>query len=693
MAQTKKIVTNKFKVRNAEQFIQAVTTREHTYYVFAGRHIPYTPDDASIPTPNNSTLSTTIDVTNNMIFGKRVTDQDISYMVERSEWTSGTVYDMYSHDVDLTGLSFYVFAPDGADWSVYKCLANGNGAASVVMPTGRDSKPIESPVDGYLWQYMTTIQGSTYNKFKTPLFAPITANTTAQANTIPGTVDYIKVVDGGFGYNNYFAGSFRLEDIRLSGVSTTYGILESASSINDYYQGCVIKMTSGAAAGEYREIVNYTIEDNKKKISLASAFTNNPQATDTYEIYPLVYVFADGNQTANCVARAIIDSAAGNSVSRIEILDPGANIREADAHLIPKGVVGVSANAVLTPVISPPGGHNSNIYNELNANRVGVVVSFQGSEGGFIPAANDYRTLGIVKDPLFDNLQLTIETSSPSSIGAFTIGETVYQYRPIKLAGVVDTDGSNVVTGTSTYFDDSIVAGDYILITDNSSLNHIGQVSSVESNTSLTLTKDVPFTVENYDINLVKLGRSGVVQDYTMGQLNLSNVNIANVMTSVDRIIGMTSSASSIVLSQKLNYFDVNNSIDTYLAASTYAGSITGAFDEDEKVTQPSALVVLDAANTANVYANVLLSYQPEARVHSSVVQAGDDYVYLTNVKRIFNTGGTATGEQTDAALSISNKYSSDIVKDSGDVLYIENVDPISRASNKSETVKIILEF
>ena len=691
MAQTKKIVTNKFKVRNAERFIESVGLRDHNYYVFTARHLSYEPDDATILQPDNSVKQTTYDITDNLIFGKRITDQDVVHMIDRNEWTSGIIYDMYEHDVDMTNKTYYVYTPDGADWNIYKCLSNGYGSPSTVMPTGRDSKPIDSPVDGYLWQYMTTITNVIYNKFKTPLYAPVVANTIAQSNTTPGTVEFIKVTDPGFGYKNYFTGSFRLEDLRLSGVNTTYSILESASSINDFYQGCVIKMISGAAAGEYREIVNYTIEDNKKKIFLDSAFTNNPQPTDAYEIYPLVYVFADGSQTVNCVARAIIDPAAGNSVSRVEILEPGENIRSADAHLIPKGVVGVSANAVLTPIISPPGGHNSNVLAELNANKVGVAVTFEGSEDGYIPATNDYRTVGILRDPKFNNLQLTIDT--PNSIGAFTIGETVCQYRPIRLTGTANTYSNTTVTGTNTLFDDSLEAGDYVLITDNSSQNFISQVEAVESNTRITLTANVPFSVDNYYINLVKLGRSGTVQDYTLGQLNLSNVDQANLMLTENKVIGLTSSATTIVNSQLLNYFTVTNSINTFVGASTFVGGVNGIFDEDETVSQPSSLVVLDAANTANVYANVLLSYQPTAKVHSYVEQDGDDYIYVTNVKRIFTIGKEATGEQTEVAISISNKYSSDVAKDSGEVLYIENVDPISRASNKSETIKIILEF
>jgi len=668
MAQTQKLVSTNFKVYNAERFIQSVTDRESTYYVFAGKHTTYEPDDSVIEVPNNSVQSLSYDQTDNMIFGKRLTSQDVVHMIDRNEWTSGSVYDEYNNNTDLTTKSFYVYAPDGANWNIYKCLLNGSNNASIVMPTGRDHKPVESPVDGYIWHYMTTVDGAYYNRFKTPLYAPITANTIYEANTTPGTIDCFKITDAGLGYDNFFVGSFRQEDLRLGGVESTYSILESASSINYFYQGCVIKMTSGAAAGEYREIVNYTIEDNKKKIFLASAFTNRPLATDTYEIYPLVYVFADGNQTANCVARAIIDSGAGNSVSQVEVLDPGRNIRAADAFLIVKG---------------------SDSLRELGANKVGVVIDFEGTEGGFIPAANDYRTVGILKDPLFNNLILT----TTSSIGAFVVGETVEQYRAIRLTGLVATNSTTTVTGTSTLFEGSVIVGDRVLISDGSSQNFSTTVASIASNTSLTLSSAVPFTASNYYISLVITGRTAEVEDVNVGSITVTNVDIKNVLTNVDGIIGDTSSSTAIVTGQTLNGFAVGNSIETFLGVSTLVGTITGAYEEDENVSQPSALVVTNAANPANTYANVLLSYQPVAKYHSSQETEGDDLVYVTNLKRIFNNNETITGEVSDATLLLSNKYNGDLIKDSGQVIYVENVDPISRAGNKSETIKIILEF
>jgi hypothetical protein len=66
----------------------------------------------------------------------------------------------------------------------------------------------------------------------------------------------------------------------------------------------------------------------------------------------------------------------------------------------------------------------------------------------------------------------------------------------------------------------------------------------------------------------------------------------------------------------------------------------------------------------------------------------------LTNVKGNFTAGeGGVIGSSSGATLTIQSVTKSDIVKGSGEVLYIENITPIPRSNNQSETFKFILEF
>jgi hypothetical protein len=65
----------------------------------------------------------------------------------------------------------------------------------------------------------------------------------------------------------------------------------------------------------------------------------------------------------------------------------------------------------------------------------------------------------------------------------------------------------------------------------------------------------------------------------------------------------------------------------------------------------------------------------------------------VTNQLGIINTSDTVVGQTSGATFTITSKYPGDIVVDSGDVIYIENFPAIERASDRSETIKVIVEF
>jgi len=64
--------------------------------------------------------------------------------------------------------------------------------------------------------------------------------------------------------------------------------------------------------------------------------------------------------------------------------------------------------------------------------------------------------------------------------------------------------------------------------------------------------------------------------------------------------------------------------------------------------------------------------------------------IYNLDEAGVRNIVGVTSGATLE---NLSNKYPGDFVVGSGQVLYIENLDPITRSNNKSEIIKIILEF
>lgn len=795
MATTQKLVTSNFNVHSAASFVNTFSNDD--YFIFAGKHTPYANGDTVITTPTDSVLTTHIDVYNNMIFAKRVSESDVLQMIPKYTWTSNTHYDRYDHrDGDLLSKQFYVMVDDESEYNVYKCLYNGSNSSTTAYSTiapsrvgsSADLVPMETG-DGYIWKYMYTITKTEYEKFATSTFIPITANTDVIAGAVPGTVELIDVVSAGAGYSNYIAnGIFKTADINIGGINTVYGAPDDAVAIDDFYQGCVIKITSGTGAEQYRRIVNYEGVSTQKKFILDAPFTIIPQVTDTYEVYPYVYVWGDGSESSVADGRAIINPS-GNTITRVEMLSVGEGYRYGESHVSEMpDTLPISINsayiqipdvvsqdqdfapATLQPIISPKGGHGSDPWAELGAKYACISTKFTNSESGTIPVQNDFRQIGLLKNPKYTNVDLVLKSGNTN--GSFEIGETVYQFRQFKLLGNVNittanttiiktnfgklsntativnagtgydstvdtltfnntgTGGSgaaatftnnvsgaitgitfsnnginytsaplvSIVTSTgsngsitvaldnpqSTVFMDSFVPGDYVLVQKGSS-NFLSKVTNVPTDYQITVADAPLFTANNAEISALVLGASGTVTSISADQITLSNV--AGVFTTGSKVIGVNTGATSVIDTS----IQVNDRAAGAFTTAVQLTRLVGNFEsgssdfiEDELVTQ-----------------NSLIAYaKPYGYLHHAEIGAGedDDVLYISNKFGIFNLDPagvrTIVGDTSGATFDrLSNKYPGDFVVGSGEVLYLENLDPITRSDNKSEIIKIILEF
>ena len=682
---TKQIITKKLNVEAAESFVQSVQTAS-SYYVFAAKHTPYANGDSVIPMPSDTT-KTQIDIYNDMIFGKRVKYNDVSNMVRRYDWTLDTVYDMYDDtDANLADKKFYVAVNSGTVTYVYKCLFNNYGAKSTVEPYGTDADPFETPNDGYIWKYMYSVDEFIMNKFSTVDYMPVVIDNSVTAGAVAGSIDVITIDDAGRGYDNYIPeGEF--ESVRIGENSLLYGIGLSASSLDNYYNGCIIKITSGDAAGQYRVINDYQfdVENNKKIITIENSFNGVVRAGDTYEIYPNVFVYdTSGTRLSDCYARAIIDSTSANSISKVEILNAGSGYRSAIATIQVNDIVPVTIDASLRVILSPEGGHGSSIHNELFAKYVGVNTYFIGDE---VPLSinNDYRTIGIIKDPLFADVSIALDSSR--TVGQFVVGESVYRYKPIKLAGSVQVTANNVVYGSGVNFEEALRNSDQVIINDGAS-NFFATVSEIASNNVLKVTSSSSFVASNCSITLVETDLYGTVSSFSTSQLNLTSVSTKNLSIG-SNILGAESFCTTAANTVARPFVFINerdaDEFSGFNQLTKFVGSVSQAgFIEDEIIAQES----------------VTGFAQPQARFHSIVDSVGglDDTMYVTNVKNSFLTAsggsdGTIKGLTSNSYFIVSNKYSGELIPDSGEILYLENLNPITRKANQTEVVKLVLAF
>lgn len=803
MSVTQKLVTTNFNVENATSFVDSFANND--YFVFAGKHTPYPGSDAVLTTPVDSLKSTNLDVYDNMIFAKRITSNDVAHVIPKYLWTANTFYYKYDHtDGDLYGKNFYTVVDDSTEYNVYKCLFNASNSSvqvnSTVAPTTKSLNHIKTG-DDYIWKYMYSITKTQYEKFASINYVPVIANTTVQAAAVPGSVELIDIVTAGKGYNNYIStGVFRTTDLKVGGVSTIYGAPDDAVAEDDYYTGCVLKITNSTvgAANQYRRIVDYRGVGGQKIFTLNEAFATAPAASDTYEVYPYVYVWGDGSETTPAEGMAIIDSTTANSIVEIEMLSVGVGYRYGESYAgetpntvpittdsafiqLPLSVSGVSTfqAATLRPIISPTKGHGSDPVSEFGAKRICISTKFTNSEGGAIPTENDFRQVGIIKNPLYTNVDLILRNSSTVG-GSFQVGETVHQFKQFKLHGNVSiTAASNVITKTdlgrvsttvtianvgSNYanssdvsvfanntgtggsgfaatatvisntinsitvtnqgnnyttlpalqinavtsgsgaqilasfsnpqtpvFKDSFSAGDYVLVTKGSN-NFLSTVSSVPYDYQVVVANNAGFTASDCDISALVLQASGKVTSVSVGQITLSNV--AGVFTEESRIIGLTSNVTSVIETTAIAgqaSIQVNDKAASAFNTAVQLTRLTGNFPtsgtnfiDDEVVEQTG-----------------LISYaQARGAFHHIELGGGsdDDIMYISNKFSTYNLDPTGArpiiGASSGAMLEyLNNKYPGDFVVGSGQILYIENLDPITRAGNKSEIIKIILEF
>ena len=96
------IVTDQFRILNASNFVDSVSdTNSNSYYVFLSLPNPSvvgygrsTNWDSNTPSPVDN-LDYLSHVKDTMVFGKKITVNDVRRLVRRVDWKQGTTYEMY----------------------------------------------------------------------------------------------------------------------------------------------------------------------------------------------------------------------------------------------------------------------------------------------------------------------------------------------------------------------------------------------------------------------------------------------------------------------------------------------------------------------------------------------------------------------------------------------------------------------
>lgn len=205
------IVTTQHRILASDSFERAV--KETPIYIFIGGTSPWL--DENDPPLIKDSVEDIAFAYDELIGAKRVMPNNIISVIPRIDWVAGNIYDEYSDKVDLINDKnpitddYYKFYVVTDEFAVYKCLFNNYNGVSTSKPSGSSVTPFQTP-DGYIWKFMYNIRANDAFTYMTPNWIPCytlkyndgSSQWLVQNSAVSGTIDVIKMVDGGIGYNS-----------------------------------------------------------------------------------------------------------------------------------------------------------------------------------------------------------------------------------------------------------------------------------------------------------------------------------------------------------------------------------------------------------------------------------------------------------------------------------------------------------
>jgi len=504
------IVTRKFRIHNASQFKEMFDEAANDrLYLFIGRVRPW-PSEGSPPTPTDSVESTDFDYWRTMLAAKRIQAGDVSYSIARYDWETGKRYrefnssDTSLYDTPASSNTYYVMTDD---FNVYKCLFNNKDAVSTVEPTGTATSTLVT-ADGYHWKYMYNITAADALKFQTTSYIPVQTLSANNGSTqwpvqeaaANGTVNIIDITSGGSSYETHVG---TLASVTSSSIVV---LASGASATDNIYNDSALYISGGTGSGQAAlKIVDYV--GSSKTVTLASGFSPTPDGTSTYVLAPLVTVKGDGTTTATAFANV-----ASGAVNYVSMINEGANYSQAFVTLTANSSHGSGATA--EAYIAPPGGHGYDAVKELSAHNIIMNVQLSGSEGDTFPTVNDFREVGILKNPTLSanggqansaSYDQTVQLSltSVSGSGRYTVDEVITGGTSAATGRVVSFSNTNSANTTGTLRVSNLGA--------NASYTNSETLTGGSSGLTATLGSQAEGSLTNYDGELLYIENRSAV--------------------------------------------------------------------------------------------------------------------------------------------------------------------------------------
>jgi hypothetical protein len=633
-------------------FITNVSKSHKSYYLYFGKPTPWTAangniDDTNVLVANASVSQHEAVIYNDISFGLKISNNNIAQMVPRYNWANNTYYDRYDQtDGNLYNKQFFVVTDN---YEVYKVIDNNNGANSTIKPSLTTPYGTFSTADGYVWKYMYTVETNANTNFTSNTYIPVTPNANVSGNSIGGTIDVIRITNGGSNYQTYYSGY-----LTSSVNNYTVSIDNNASPFNDYYTGSSIYLNSGYGSGQIRKISKY--DGLNKLVTVDTPF-------QTYAVFNLSNVtgaFNIGNiLTQNLDSIAYLYGQGSFNV--------GDTIQQSDTNA--NGTI-VTANSTVFKVTRNSGSNtfslNTPFYNTTQSGTLqsGTANVTAGANIVYIASANTYYSPGQfirIGSDVNNNIRRITATNTTSVnvatnfLNSFT--SNVHYLMPYAgdVASITITSANGYISNTNlnginlTYNNSATLGLNFIIgeKVDQVDINNINQgangVISFANSTTLILTF----------VNGTWVGGTGlfVRGESSLQKANItSNITYPNITTTAPVgtfTIGQTvtardsSSYASLGTANVVSYYTIPNQLTQYIISPTVTINGDGS-------NATAYAIVNNSINTTNNIQQIVVLNPGKSYSNATVTISGNS---------TFGSGATASPTISPATGHGSNTY------------------------------------
>jgi len=715
------------------------------------------PYDDNNPPPTSDTLSSDLEAWRNMLALAKINKNNVIVGATRYDWEYNSVFDQFDDAIDLfeegNERRFYCMTDD---YNVYKCISNNYGTASTIKPTAVTSEE-QITADGYVWKFLFKIREELYDfvttdfipieKLENIIFNDErTLQNNVRIAATPSSIDNV--------YLYQIGGSYPLaitKDISTESKHTLTSVNENVITVfpsedldrtndiyNQYYE---LYIAEGPGAGSKSVITDYAVsEDDVITITLEDVL-DGITTESVYRIYPRVKITGDGSNAS--VIPVMNDE---KIITGFTILNGGTNYHYATIDVYRKNA-SYATKTLARAILSPVYGHGYDAIRELGSSMVMVFVPLRNAEKTVDPdaatiLANDYRQIGIIKNAFYnvdgdltpittpDALKSFIEIENANS-KSYVYVLTTDDIETILPVGSLVTQGSDANAYQARGYVESITVSEdtgtpSIITITNTNGRFLASSSTtyplVNGSTETELSGSISgvvvtdifdnetFLVDNYIIGTTTASTAKITQ-WECDPYGLSGtLYLTDIKGQFRNSYYSKNSNGEIVLvrgEKVVGYSSINPETGQLEGTSPSTvgiiksiGSVEAELKQFYKVT-----TTLNIQASSGTLASDLFEVDDLIQNSSEVQATVISYTLTSNTTAVLEvtglTGAFAVGEvltlvedtNTVTNASISSIESPEVLPYYGDMIYIQNVTPITASNDSEEHIKLIIKF